>query len=471
MKYDLVCGLETHIELSTERKMFCPCKVRFGNDPNTNCCPICTGAPGTLPVLNHDVVSYAVKMGLALNCSINLQSKMERKCYFYPDLAKSYQTSQNDHPLCGPGYVQLSSGKKIRINHIHIEEDAGKIKNESDGLYLDDNRAGVPLIEIVSEPDISSVDEAREYIERLQMTARYVRISDARMQEGSIRCDVNISVRPEGSSEFGTRIEIKNMNSISFICKALQHEYNRQVDALECGEKLIQETRRFNESKGCTESMRTKENASDYGYFPEPDLSTICLTQEYVDNVKNNLPELFDKKLKRYISLGIPEKSADLLVKYVNVAEFFDACLNNCLDPLSAANLIIGPIFSNLGTEAKKEEFDIKISPENLKDLVNLISRNKLNQAQAKKILLSSLESNEQFSDILDKFLKDTASFDINEVCKQCVSENRDAVNDYLSGKEKALQSIIGKVMAKTKGQANASQARSIVIDLINEQN
>ena len=471
LKYDLVCGLETHIELSTERKMFCPCKVKFGNDPNTNCCPICTGAPGTLPVLNHDVVSYAIRMGLALNCSINLQSKMERKCYFYPDLAKSYQTSQNDNPLCGPGYVQLSSGKKIRINHIHIEEDAGKIKNESDGLYLDDNRAGVPLIEIVSEPDISSVDEAREYIERLQMTARYVRVSDARMQEGSIRCDVNISVRPEGTSEFGTRIEIKNMNSISFICKALQYEYNRQVDALECGEKLIQETRRFNESKGCTESMRTKENASDYGYFPEPDLATICLTQEYVDSIKNNLPELFDKKLKRYISLGIPEKSADLLVKYVSVAEFFDSCLDGCLDPLSAANLIIGPIFSYLGTEAKKEEFDIKVSSENLRDLVNLISKNKLNQAQAKKILLSSLESNEKFSDILDEFLKNAESFDINEICKQCVLENQDAVNDYLSGKEKALQSIIGKVMAKTKGQANASQARSIVISLISNQN
>ena len=469
MKYDLVCGLETHIELSTEKKMFCQCKVKFGSEPNTNCCPICIGAPGTLPVLNYDAVASAVKMGLALNCKINLVSKMERKCYFYPDLAKAYQISQNDLPICGPGYVQLSSGKKIRINHIHIEEDAGKIKNEIDGIYVDYNRAGVPLIEIVSEPDISSPEEAREYIEKLQMTARYVRISDARMQEGSIRCDVNISVRPSGSSEFGTRVEIKNMNSISFICKALQYEYNRQVDALEAGETLIQETRRFNESKGTTETMRAKESAAGYGYFPEPDLAPVCLTQQFVDDIKNAMHESFDHKFNRYVELGIPEKTSELLVKYVNVAEFFDDVIKDCSSPINAANLIVGTIFSILGTESKKEEFKLNFSPQDLCKLVNLVSENKISVANSKQIVTETMESNKNFSSILDEFIKSSSSLDVDKICEECINENQSAVNDYLSGKEKALQCIIGKVMAKTKGRADAAKVKSTIVDLISK--
>lgn len=466
MKYDLVCGFETHIELSTEKKLFCPCNVKFGSDPNTNCCSICIGAPGTLPVLNKQAVEFAIRMGLALNCNINLTSKMERKCYFYPDLAKAYQISQNDMPICGSGYVELSSGKKIRINHIHIEEDAGKIKNEESGIFVDYNRAGVPLIEIVSEPDISSAEEAREYIEKLQMTARYVKVSDARMQEGSIRCDVNISVKPAGSQELGTRIEIKNMNSIAYICKALKYEYERQIDCLESGEKLIQETRRFNETNQTTESMRSKESAADYGYFPEPDLLPICLEQSEIDEIRNNLGELPDHKFKKYMEIGIPEKIASLLIKYVNVANFFDNSIKDCDSPISVAKMIIGPIFSFLSTETKKEEFLINVTANNLKKLANLVANHKISASNAQLILKDVLETNADFEKSLDKFLSESLSIDLEEICKQCIDENPRAVQDFLDGKEKALQAIIGKVMAKTKGRADASEARDLVISL-----
>ena len=469
MKYNLVCGFETHIELSTKEKLFCPCKVTLGSEPNSNCCPICIGAPGTLPALNREAVIYAIKMGLALNCKINLFSKMERKCYFYPDLAKAYQISQNDLPLCGPGFVELDSGKKIRIHHIHIEEDAGKIKNESDGIYVDYNRSGVPLIEIVSEPDISSIEEAQEYIEKLQLTARYVRVSDARMQEGSIRCDVNISVKPENSDKLGTRIEIKNMNSISFIAKALKYEYERQVDVLESGGQLIQETRRFNEQKNCTEGMREKEDASDYGYFPEPNLPSICLEQEKVDEIKKNLPEMYYSRKKRYINLGVPEKTASLLVKYVNVSDFFDLAIKNCKSPERVANLIIGQIFSFLGSETEKEEFKISVSPQDLNYLVNLIADNKLNMASAKNLLSSALEAKGNLKDLTDKFISESPKFDLKAICSECTEACPEAVQDYLNGKEKALQAIIGKVMAKTRGSANAAEAKNIIISIINE--
>ena len=469
MKYNLVCGFETHIELSTENKLFCPCKVKFGSEPNSNCCPICIGAPGTLPVLNKQAVIYAIKMGLALNCKINLFSKMERKCYFYPDLAKAYQISQNDLPLCGPGFVELDSGKKIRINHIHIEEDAGKIKNESDGIYVDYNRAGVPLIEIVSEPDISSVEEAQEYIEKLQLTARYVRVSDARMQEGSIRCDVNISVKPENSDKLGTRIEIKNMNSIAFIAKALKYEYERQVDVLESGKKLVQETRRFDEQKNRTEGMREKEDASDYGYFPDPDLSSICLEQKEIDEIKKNLPEMYYSRKKRYISIGVPEKTASLLIKYVNVSDFFDSAIKNCKSPEKVANLIIGQIFSFLGSETEKENFKISVLPKDLNYLVNLISDNKLNMASAKNLLSKALDNNENLKDLANKFVSESPKFDLKQVCCECVKDCPEAVKDYLSGKEKALQVIIGKVMAKTRGSADAVEAKNIIKNIIKE--
>ena len=459
MNYDLVCGLETHIELSTKSKLFCPCKFKFGDSQNTDCCPICIGAPGTLPVLNREAVKFAIRMGLALNCEINQTSVMERKCYFYPDLSKNFQTSQNDLPLCSGGFVILDSGKKIRINHIHIEEDAGKIKRESDGFYVDYNRGGIPLIEIVSEPDISSVSEAEEYINKLQLFARYLRISSARMQEGSIRCDVNISVKPCGSNEFGTRIEIKNMNSVSFICKALEYEYERQVDAIENKTPLFQETRRYNESNGTTEGMREKENVTDYCYFPEPDLLNIHIESEELLDIKNEMPILFNERLEKYISIGVSEKIAKLLIKYVNISDFFDEVIKDCRCPEKIASLIVGPVFKYLKTENEKEDFNISISSDDFKYLGKLISNNEISSANAQKAVSKCLENNTFLKDEINKF-KANETFDLDKICNDIISQNVNAVNDYKNGKEKALQALVGKVMSKTKGCANPEDAK-----------
>ncbi|MEE0953398.1 MAG: Asp-tRNA(Asn)/Glu-tRNA(Gln) amidotransferase subunit GatB, partial [Ruminococcus sp.] len=317
MKYELVSGFETHIELSTKTKIFCGCTTQFGGEPNTHCCPVCIGLPGTLPVLNREVVRYTIKAGLAVHGKIAEIAKMDRKNYCYPDLAKAYQISQLYAPLIIGGYIELSNGRRIRLHHIHIEEDAGKLIHRHGDTYVDYNRGGVPLIEIVSEPDIRSIDEAKEYVERLQQVMRWVGISDCKMQEGSMRCDVNISVRPQGSEAFGTRTEIKNMNSITNIARAMEYEYDRQVDLLESGGKVVQETLRFDDATGTTSSMRSKEDAHDYRYFRDPDLVTINVPRDEVERLRAEMPELPDEKLARYTGdYGIPEKDAALLTKY-----------------------------------------------------------------------------------------------------------------------------------------------------------
>ena len=366
MKYEMVAGFETHIELATNTKIFCSCTTEFGADSNTHCCPICIGLPGTLPKLNRQVVKYAIMAGLATNCEIaniskmdrknycypdlpklNRQvvryaimaglatnceiaevAKMDRKNYCYPDLPKAYQISEYDKPLCEHGYIELSNGRKIRILRIHIEEDAGKLVHAHGDTYVDYNRGGVPLIEIVTEPDFRSVDEAREYVERLQQIMRAIGVSDCRMQEGSMRCDVNISVRPEGSDELGTRTEIKNMNSINNIAKAMEYEFERQVDVIENGGKVIQETLRYDDATNTTSSMRGKEDANDYRYFRDPDLVTILTSREEVEEIRKTLPELPEAKKARYIKdYDIPEKDAALLTKYRKVSEYFDEAI------------------------------------------------------------------------------------------------------------------------------------------------
>ena len=299
MKYELVSGFETHIELSTKTKIFCGCTTQFGGEPNTHCCPVCIGLPGTLPVLNKEVVRFAIKAGLAVHGKIAEVAKMDRKNYCYPDLAKAYQIGQLYAPLIIGGYIELSNGRKIRLHHIHIEEDAGKLIHRHGDTYVDYNRGGVPLIEIVSEPDIRSIDEAKEYVERLQQVMRWVGISDCKMQEGSMRCDVNISVRPEGTEEFGTRTEIKNMNSITNIARAMEYEYERQVDLIESGGKVVQETLRFDDVTGATSSMRSKEDAHDYRYFRDPDLVTINIPREEVEQLKAEMPELPADRFER----------------------------------------------------------------------------------------------------------------------------------------------------------------------------
>lgn len=469
MKYEMVAGLETHVELATNTKIFCGCTTKFGGDPNTHCCPICIGLPGTLPKLNEQVVNYAIKAGLATNCEIPEIAKMDRKNYCYPDLPKAYQISQYDKPLCLNGYVQLSNGRKIRLTRIHIEEDAGKLIHNHGDTYVDYNRGGVPLIEIVSEPDIRSVEEAKEYVEKLQLIMKYIGVSDCKMQEGSMRCDVNISVRPVGSEEYGTRTEIKNMNSITYMAKAMEYEFSRQVDLIESGGTVEQQTLRYDEVTDTTSSMRGKEDANDYRYFRDPDLVTIHVPAEKVENIKKQLPELPDKKLDRYINaLEIPENDARLLVKYRKVAEFFEKASEGTKSPRTAANFIIGQIFSILENDSAKEEFDINVTAENLNALIKLIDDGKIKMNLAKKTLTKMLETGKAPTELIDE--SDMGGLDesvLDELCKQAIEANPNAVADYKNGKVKAIKALVGFIMKNSRGKADASLAEEKLINLI----
>lgn len=469
MKYDLVVGLETHVELSTKTKIFCGCKNDFGAEPNTHCCPICIGFPGTLPKINKQVVNFAIKAALALNCEVNLVSKMDRKNYVYPDLAKAYQISQFYEPICKNGYIELDSGKKIRINHIHMEEDAAKLVYKGADVYVDYNRGGVPLLEVVTEPDISSSDEAREYMEKLQMIMRYIGVSDCKMQEGSMKCDVNVSVKPEGSNKFGTRTEIKNMNSLTFMTKAIDYECERQIDLIESGEKVVQQTLRYNESTNSTSSMRDKEDAQDYRYFPDPDLVKIVLTEDQVNEIRKTLPKMPSDRMKKYINeFGISDKDATLLIKYKAVSDFFENSIEKLKSPKIVSNFILGEIFRHIETESEKEKFDILISPTQLNELALLVEQNKVNMNLAKKTLAKMLESGKSVRDFISEDdMKGISEDDIIKICKEAISSSQDAVKDYLEGKEKALKSILGFVMRQTKGKANALEVEKILIELI----
>ena len=458
MKYELVAGLETHVELSTKTKIFCSCTTEFGGDQNTHCCPICIGLPGTLPKLNEKVVDYAIMAGLATNCEISKISKMDRKNYVYPDLPKAYQISQYDMPLCKNGYIQLSNGRKIRINRIHIEEDAGKIIHQMGDTFIDYNRGGVPLIEIVTEPDIRSVDEAKEYVEKLQLIMKHLEISDCKMQEGSMRCDVNISVRKEGSKEFGTRTEIKNMNSITFMTKAMEYEYKRQIEAIENGEEVYQETLRYDEKNNETLSMRGKEDANDYRYFREPDLVAIEVSKERIEKLQSILPENPDVKLKRYIEdFGLSELDASLLIKYKRISDFFDIASNGIKNKKIISNLILGQIFKHLENDEEKEKFDIKVSASQLKDLALLVDSGKVRLNLAKSVIDKMLETDKDAKEFISESdLSEISEEDIIELCNKAIELNEKAVNDYINGKEKALKSLVGFVMKSTKGRADA---------------
>ena len=469
MNYELVAGFETHIELGTKTKIFCSCTTEFGGAPNTHCCPVCIGLPGALPKLNKQVVKYAIMAGLATHCHIAEISKMDRKNYCYPDLPKAYQISQYDMPLCLDGYVELSSGKKIRIERIHIEEDAGKLIHENGDTYVDYNRGGVPLIEIVSKPDIRSIDEAKEYVEKLQQVMRYIGISDCRMQEGSMRCDVNISAKEVGSDVLGTRTEIKNMNSINNIAKAMEYEFNRQCQVLESGGKVIQETLRYDDATNTTSSMRSKEDAHDYRYFREPDLVTINVTAQEVEEIKSTLPELPADKCKRYVAeLQIPEKDAQLLTKYRKISEYFDEAIDGVKAPKTVSNFIIGQIFSRLETEADKEAFVVKTSPQQLNQLVKLLDAGKIRNNLAKVTLDKMLEEGKNATDYISE--SDMAGLDENaltELCQQAIDANPKAVEDYKNGKEKAIKAMVGFVMKNSRGRADATKAEEKIKSLI----
>lgn len=469
MEFELVCGLETHIELSTKTKVFCGCSTAFGGEPNTRCCPVCLGLPGSLPKLNRQAVEYTVLAGLALGCSISPISHMDRKNYCYPDLPKAYQISQYDVPLCHDGQVVLSNGRVIRIERIHLEEDAGKLVHESGRTLVDYNRCGVPLIEIVTKPDFRSIEEAREYLELIQLTMRYIGISDCKMQEGSLRSDVNVSLRPKGSEELGTRTEIKNMNSFTFMERAIEYEAHRQAAILRAGEKVQQETLRYLPEENRTEPMRSKEDAKDYRFFPEPDLYAVAVPPEEVERLRESLPELPQTKENRYRQeLGLSLEEARLLSRYRKIAEHFEGVLPHIQTPKNAANCILGQIFRRLKTEEDKEQAEIPVSPEALGELIQLLEGKKIRVDLLKKTLESMLDTGKGCMEFLTpEDLAGISRQQLEEMCHQAVETNPKAVEDYRSGKEKALKALLGAVMRQSKGRADAAQAEKILRELL----
>lgn len=470
MSYELVAGFETHIELATKTKIFCGCTTKFGGAPNSHCCPVCIGLPGTLPKLNREVVRYAIRAGLAVHGEIAEISKMDRKNYCYPDLSKAYQISQLYAPLIIGGYVELSNGRKIRLHHIHIEEDAGKLIHQHGDTYVDYNRGGVPLIEIVSEPDIRSIDEAREYVEKLQQVMRYIGISDCKMQEGSMRCDVNVSIHEPGEP-WGTRTEIKNINSLSNIVRAMELEMERQEDIIESGEKVIQSTMRYDANSDTVYVLRSKENADDYRYFPEPDILRFYISPESVEEIRKSLPELPDAKLKRYVEdMKLPENNARLIYKYRNVTEFFDGAVNDGASASNVLNLIIGTIYATLQTEEDKENFEIKTTAKQLADLVKLIDEKKIRANKAKEVLAQMLESGKDVSEYINADdLKGMSDDDLKALCQGAVEANPKAVEDIKNGKDKAINVMFGYVMKNSKGKADVGKAAQIIKEIISQ--
>ena len=467
MSYQLVCGIETHIELATKTKIFCGCTTQFGGEPNTHCCPVCTGQPGALPILNKEVIAFAVRAGLAVNCKINNNSHMDRKNYVYPDLPKAYQISQFDEPVCVDGYVELDSGKKIRIERIHIEEDAGKLIHDGGYTYVDYNRGGVPLIEIVSMADISSPEEAKEYAEKLQLIMRNVGVSDCKMQEGSMRCDVNVSIHQPGEP-WGTRTEIKNINSLSNIVRAMELEMERQEDILDAGDRVIQSTMRYDANSDTVYVLRSKENADDYRYFPEPDILRFYISPEMVEKIRESLPELPDAKLKRYIEMGLPENNARLIYKYKNVTKFFDDAVSEGASAGNTLNLIIGTIYAVLQTEEDKENFEIKTTASQLAALVKLIDEKKIRANKAKEVLAQMLESgNDVTAYINEDDLAGLSDDDLRALCQGAIDANPKAVQDIKDGKDKAINVMFGYVMKNSRGKADVKKAEAFIRELI----
>ena len=471
--YEIVMGLEVHAELSTKTKIFCSCSTEFGGEPNTHTCPICMAMPGTLPVLNEKVVEYAVKAGLATNCTISRDSKNDRKNYFYPDLPKSYQISQFDKPLCEHGYIEIEDDegnpKKIRLTRIHIEEDAGKLNHNEfgGGSLVDLNRAGVPLIEIVSEPDLRSSGEAERYLKKLKAILEYIEVSDCKMQEGSLRADVNVSVRKKGAEKYGTRTEMKNMNSFKAITRAIDYEASRQIDVIEDGGKIDQETLRWDDVSGKTFSMRDKEDAQDYRYFPDPDLVAIKLSEEYIENIKNNLPELPESRKKRYMEeYGLSEKDSNLLTASKYLSDLFEGAEKICKNAKAVANWILSDI-SKILNETETEPIQIPFDANQLAKLVQLIDNGTISSAIAKKVIVELFENPKDPEEIIKEkgWIQISDEGAIKEVVTKILENNPQSVADYKAGKDRALGFLVGQAMKETKGKANPQMLNKMFLD------
>ena len=477
-KFETVIGLEVHVQLATDSKIFCTCSTEFGSEPNTNTCPVCLGLPGTLPVLNKKAVDYLVMTGLALNCEIASYSKFDRKNYFYPDLPKAYQISQYDLPLAKDGFIEVETEEgthKIGITRIHLEEDAGKLIHEgsidkSSGSLVDYNRTGVPLAEIVSEPDIRTPEQAREYLNYLKKTLEYLGVSDCNMEEGSLRCDANISLRPRGDKEFGTKVELKNMNSFKAIEKALAYEQKRQRKMIENKEEIVQETRTWDEDKNKTISMRGKEEANDYRYFPEPDLVPLEINESWENEIKEKLPELPSVRKKRLIEdYDLPEYDADVLTDSRQLADLFEECVSEYQDAKEVSNWIMGE-FLRLVNEEKLDVENTKITGKLLGKMLNMMDNGVISSKIAKTVFEEMFYSGKDPEKIVEeKGLKQISDEDeLEQLVDQIIEDNPEVIEDIRNGKDKAVGYLVGQVMKETKGKANPQMVNKMFREKIN---
>lgn len=475
MEWEIVMGLEVHTELATKTKIFCGCSTEFGGEPNTHVCEICSGMPGTLPLLNKRVVEFAIRTGVATNCTITQNNKFDRKNYFYPDLPKAYQISQLYLPICRNGYIEVNTKdgekKKIGIHEIHMEEDAGKLIHDEfeDCTLVDYNRCGVPLLEIVSEPDFRSAEEVIDYLSKLRAILQYTGVSDCKMQEGSLRADVNLSVRPKGQAEFGTRTEMKNLNSFHAIERAIAYEAQRQIELIEDGEKVIQETRRWDDNKGYSYAMRSKEDAQDYKYFPEPDLPPIEISDEQIEEIKSTMPELPEEKRERYLNeLGLPEYDTGIITGDIALVKFFESTLEKCDSPKVVANWIMGEVMKLLNDSATLTENN-PLKPEALAAVINMVKSNKINRGTGKKVL------EKVFTDSVDpeKYVEENNLAQVTDlsalrpIIEQVIAENEKSVSEYKAGKTQAMGYIMGQAMRALKGKAPAQEVQKILKEIL----
>ncbi|MBO4862783.1 MAG: Asp-tRNA(Asn)/Glu-tRNA(Gln) amidotransferase subunit GatB [Eubacterium sp.] len=474
-EYEVVIGLEVHVELNTKTKIFCGCSTEFGGAPNTHVCPVCSGMPGSLPVLNREVVNKAISVGLATNCEITRNSKFDRKNYFYPDNPQNYQISQLYYPICRNGHVTISvqgKTKDVRIHEIHMEEDAGKLIHDpvTDDTYVDFNRSGVPLIEIVSEPDMRSADEVIAYLEKLRETIQYLDASDCKLNEGSMRADVNISIREMGSEEFGTRTESKNLNSFKAIRRCIEGEVKRQKDIIEGGGKVVQETRRWDDDKGTSSPMRSKEDAQDYRYFPDPDLVPIMVSDEWIEEIKASQPEFKDEKKVRYKEMyGLSDYDIDQITGSRRLGEIFEGAVAEGADPKKVANWLMVET-QRLMKETNTDADKLKFSAKNLAKLVMLVDSKEINNALAKEVFEKAV-----FSDDIDpaKYVADNNlsikgdSGELEAVVEKAFDANPKAVEDILNGKGKAAGAIVGFVMKEMRGKCDPAEVNRLIIEKI----
>ena len=474
-QYETVIGLEVHVELATKTKIFCACSTEFGGTPNSHTCPVCTGMPGSLPVLNKQVVEYAMAVGMAMNCKINQYCKFDRKNYFYPDNPQNYQISQLYLPICYDGGIEIETKdggtKTIGIHEIHMEEDAGKLVHDDweDVSLVDFNRSGVPLIEIVSEPDMRSAEEVIAYLDKLRMIVQYLGASDCKMQEGSMRADVNLSVREVGAKEFGTRTEMKNIGSFKAIARAIENETARQIDLIESGEKVVQETRRWNDDQGYSYAMRSKEDAQDYRYFPEPDLVPIVISDEWMESIKASQPELRPEKMARYQSeFSLPQYDAEILTSAKRLADVFEATTEICGKPKKVSNWLMGETMRLLKDKNMDPE-DIRFSPKNLAKLIELTEAGTINGTVAKEVFeLIFAEDIDPEAYVKEKGLTTVSDEgELRSTIEQIIEDNPQSVEDYHNGKEKAIGFLVGQTMKATKGKANPGLVNQILKELL----